>query len=49
MDVFELPSPQIVASTSYELTSHSIWQAELPILPPPAEVPEEEEDDGPTP
>ncbi|KAK9770714.1 hypothetical protein AB5N19_00277 [Seiridium cardinale] len=45
-DVFELPSPQIAASTSYEVSSQSLWQAELPILPPPAE---EEEDDGPTP
>ncbi|ETS87702.1 hypothetical protein PFICI_01530 [Pestalotiopsis fici W106-1] len=51
VDVFELPSPQIAASTSYELSSQSLWQAELPLmpsLPPPAEVPEEE-DDGPTP
>lgn len=46
VDVFELPSPQIAASTSYEVTSHAIWQTDLPILPAPAE---EEEDDEPTP
>ncbi|KAF7519864.1 hypothetical protein G7054_g12963 [Neopestalotiopsis clavispora] len=45
-DVFELPFREITASASYDLSSQSIWQAELPILPPPAEASDEEEGDG---
>ncbi|KAH6660249.1 hypothetical protein BKA67DRAFT_45849 [Truncatella angustata] len=44
-DVFELPSPQIAASTSYEVSSQSLWQADLPFLPAPAEEEEVEEDE----
>lgn len=38
-DAFELPSPQITAGTSYELSSQSLWNTsqQLPTLPEPAE------------
>ncbi|KAI0162472.1 hypothetical protein BJ166DRAFT_612248 [Pestalotiopsis sp. NC0098] len=43
LDVFELPSPQIAASAAYGHVQQSMWQTNLPILPPPAE---EDEDEG---
>jgi hypothetical protein len=37
-DAFELPSPQITAGTSYELSSQSLWNTQqLPTLPEPTE------------
>ncbi|KAI1845639.1 hypothetical protein JX265_005329 [Neoarthrinium moseri] len=42
-DAFELPSPQITAASSYQLSTNSLWQTDLPTLPEPAE------EDDPTP